>query len=235
MSQGILYLLPTILADGTSEHVITEQEKSIIKSIDYFLVENVRTSRRFISSLKLGITIAELRFEELSKKTPEQEVEQLCKPLLQHKNMGILSEAGCPGIADPGQKAVSWAHQHNIKVMPVSGPSSFILALMASGLSGQSFTFHGYLPVDKTKRSKAIQRLDQVVSKSGQTQMFMETPYRNDHLIKDILRNCNPNNSLCIASGLTSESEFIKTQRISMWKKDVPEIGKIPTVFLLGS
>lgn len=230
---GILYLIPTVIAENTESQVLSPQVIEVCRHTKYYLAENIRTSRRFISSLELGIAIPELEFSLLDKKTPELEVPTLLQPLLQGKNMGLMSEAGCPGVADPGARAVAWAHRQGIRVVPLVGPSSILLALMASGFNGQSFVFHGYLPIKSADRVIALKQLERE-AKGGQTQLFMETPYRNNHLLADLLQNCQPNALLCIASGLNSEQELIRTMTVAAWRKQQPDLHKIPTIFLLG-
>jgi len=232
---GTLYLIPTILVAETQHHVIPEKVKQILPTLSYYLVENARTARRYISSFNLDIQIDALNISTLDKKTTAQEVEELLAPLLSGNNIGIMSEAGCPGVADPGTLAVAYCHKKGIKVVPLSGPSSFLLALMASGFNGQSFTFNGYLPIDKEKRLKTIRHYESEVQKRGRTQIFMETPYRNDQLLADVLKACQDSTLLCIASNITAEDEYICTMSISDWKAQNHQIGKVPTVFILGS
>ena len=205
----------------------------MIGRLDYFLVENVRTARRFVSSLKLGRKIEELHFEMLDKNTPAHEVEAICNPLVNGRDMGVMSEAGCPGIADPGHLAVSFAHRHDITVVPLSGPSSIFMALMSSGFNGQSFVFHGYLPIDRQQRKNALKSMEQEAVRKGQTQIFMETPYRNDKLLADILKTCHPQTLLCVASDITGPDEIIRTMSIKNWQKSMPDLHKRPTIFLL--
>lgn len=233
-AQGILYLIPSVIAENTEKEVLPPQLLEICKHTNYFLVENIRTARRFISSLGLGIAISELQFEVLDKKTPDNQVSGLLQPLLKGENVGILSEAGCPGVADPGARAVSWAHKNGVRVVPLVGPSSLLLALMGSGFSGQSFAFTGYLPVKGPEKVQAIRRLEKQAL-AGQTQLFMETPYRNNQLLADLLEHLQPNTKLCVASGLTGSQEFVRTLPVAAWKKNKPDIHKIPTIFLLGT
>ena len=230
---GKLYLIPSILAPG-STNVIPEQTTSIICKIDYFLVENVRSARRFISALNLGVQIEQLHFELVDKKTTFEETMELLEPIRQGKDGGMLSEAGCPGIADPGALPVSSAHQLGIEIVPLVGPSSILLALMGSGFSGQSFVFHGYLPIDQNERKNKIRELERAALKTGQTQIFMETPYRNEHLLQSMLQVCHNNTRLCIASDLTGENQMIKTLSIQSWKKSRPSIHKVPAIFIIG-
>lgn len=233
--RGKLYLIPTPLAPDTLNKIVTDEMTSVIKRLDYFLVENLRTARRFVSSLKLGKVIEDLHFDLLDKKTSSKEIQRLCAPLIKGQDMGVLSEAGCPGIADPGSLAVTFAHQFGIEVIPLVGPSSIFMALMASGFNGQSFAFHGYLPIEKQKRVQAIKALEKELLRSNQTQIFMETPFRNDHLFADLVRTCLPNTKLCVARDVTGESELIYTRTIKEWKSTTPELHKVPTIFLLGS
>ncbi|MGA0558185.1 SAM-dependent methyltransferase [Larkinella sp. VNQ87] len=229
-----LYLIPTVLAENTAEQVLSPQIRAVVGQTKVFFVENVRTARRFISSLKTGVVIDELTFYELNKDTPETETAgQLRRLLLEQQDAGILSEAGCPGVADPGAVAVRLAHQMGWRVWPLVGPSSILLALMASGMSGQSFAFHGYLPIEKPARLQQIRQLEQDARKRDQTQIFMETPYRNNALLADLLATCHPETRLCIACHLTADDELIRTLSIREWKTQVPDLHKKPSLFLL--
>jgi 16S rRNA (cytidine1402-2'-O)-methyltransferase len=233
--KGIVFLIPTIISENTAHKVITPQIMEVVKKLNYFLVENTRTARRFISSLKIGINIEELNFELLDKNTPSDEVEKLMEPALKGKDIGILSEAGCPGIADPGATAVKFAHKKGIKVVPLVGPSSILLALMASGFNGQSFAFHGYLPIEAKEREKSLKEIEFIAIKKNQTQIFMETPYRNNKTFQDVIKICRADTLLCVAKDITGEEEFIKTQAISSWKSSVPDLQKFPVIFLIYS
>lgn len=234
MSQSdiTLYMIPTVLAEGTNDQVLSPQIKDVISNVDVFFVENIRTARRFISSLKLGKVIDTITFYELHKDTPRGETRDQIKSLTQ--NAGVLSEAGCPGIADPGAVAVDFAHQTGIKVVPLIGPSSIFLALMASGMSGQSFVFHGYLPIDKAERKKTVKQLEIDVIEKNQTQIFMETPFRNNSFLDALLESCQIDTLLCIAASITSDEEFIETHPVKYWRKNKPDIHKQPTIFLIG-
>ncbi|MEA5458184.1 SAM-dependent methyltransferase [Arcicella sp. LKC2W] len=229
----MLYLIPTILAPETSETVLPSQIKEAITRTDYYFVENLRTARRFISDLKIGKVIDNLHFFELTKDTSISEVRKYFDAVPRGQNIGIMSEAGCPGVADPGALAVKVAHQLGVKVMPLVGPSSILLALMASGFSGQSFIFHGYLPIDKIERSKKIKALENE-SKKEQTQIFMETPFRNNSFLEDLLNICQPTTLLCIACNVTGSDEMIQTKTIADWKNKKPDLHKKPTMFLIG-
>jgi 16S rRNA (cytidine1402-2'-O)-methyltransferase len=203
----------------------------VVQHLNTFFVEDIRTARRFISSLKLGKVIDELTFYELNKDTPQEQTLAQLKKL--NADAGIISEAGCPGIADPGAVAVGFAHQLGYQVKPLVGPSSILLALMSSGFNGQSFTFHGYLPIDKAAKIKVLKNLEQTAKTKNQTQIFMETPYRNNQLLEDALQNLHPETSLCIAANITAEDELIKTLPVREWKKQKPDLHKKPTIFLL--
>lgn len=233
LKKGNVYLIPCTISDDTSDKVIPPHVTENLKNIKYFLAENIRTARRFISSLKLGINIEELQFEVLDKKTSSSEMKEYFKPVFEGNDMGILSEAGCPGIADPGSLAVNFAHQQNIRVVPLVGPSSILMALMASGFNGQSFVFHGYVPIDSAEREKFIKEVENQAKVKNQTQIFMETPYRNDKLLTDLLSFCHANTLLCIAKDVTGKDEMIHTQTIKNWKTKVPPLHKSPVIFLL--
>jgi 16S rRNA (cytidine1402-2'-O)-methyltransferase len=227
-----LYLIPTILAEETQHNVLSPQIKEVVGELNVFFVENVRTARRFISSLKLGKVIDDLTFIELHKDTPESVTAQELKKLTQ--NAGVISEAGSPGVADPGAVAVHLAHQMGIRVVPLVGPSSILLALMSSGMSGQSFAFHGYLPIDRALRKKEIQNLEREARQRQQTQIFMETPFRNNQLMEAVLEACAPDTLLCIACNVTAPDEFIKTMSVKNWKSNLPDLHKKPTIFIIG-
>lgn len=231
--KGTIYLIPSTLAPGSAPSVIPEEIREAVKKIDYYLVENIRTARRYISSLKTGVVIETLEFRELHKKTPDHMVREFIKPALSGKDVGIISEAGCPGVADPGARAVMEAHRHGLKVVPLTGPSSFLLALMASGFNGQSFEFHGYLPIKAPDRNKALNRLEQESQRHRKTQIFMETPYRNDKMVEAIIKQCNPGTGLCIAANLNDENEFVYSAPVAEWKKLKKSFHKQPAVFLI--
>ncbi|HEV7378592.1 MAG TPA: SAM-dependent methyltransferase [Dyadobacter sp.] len=227
-----LFLIPCPLAENTNDKVLSPSIKEAIVELDVFFVENIRTARRFISSLKLGKVIDTLTFYELTKDTPEEETRRQLSNLSQ--SAGIISEAGCPGVADPGAVAVKLAHQLSIQVVPLVGPSSILLALMASGMSGQSFVFHGYLPIDKALRKKKIQQLEKDAHLKNQTQIFMETPFRNNQLLDAILETCQPDTLLAIASDITAADEFVSTLPVKQWRKQKPDLHKKPTIFVIG-
>ncbi|MBO0949101.1 SAM-dependent methyltransferase [Fibrella forsythiae] len=229
-----LYLIPTPLAPDTASQVLTPPIPEVITRLDCFFVEELRTARRFISSLRTGRIIDETTFFELHKDTPEADTKrQLTDLLALNRDAGILSEAGCPGVADPGAVAVRLAHQLGFWVEPLVGPSSILLALMASGMSGQSFVFHGYLPIDRGERSRTLKQLETDARKKQQTQIFMETPYRNNALLADLLATCLPDTRLCIAANVTAPDALIQTKPIKQWKMTIPDLHKKPTIFLL--
>ena len=232
MKKGELYVIPTVIAEGTNS-TIPDQVKEVISRLQYFLAENTRTARRYISSLKVGVTIESLDFGELNKRTSDQQIGALLEPLKQGHDMGVLSESGCPGIADPGSKAVRYAHQHDFNVIPLVGPSSILLALMASGFNGQKFRFNGYLPIDKQALPKALKALELNAVKTDQTEIFIETPYRNNQLLEGIKKHCKSDMQLCIARDLLGENHFVQTKTVSEWKKQSIDLHKKPTVFLL--
>ena len=235
MAKGKLFLIPNVLAENTAQTVISPQVKEVIAHTKIFLVENLRTARRYISSLKLGVNLEEIHMEILDKDTPPETMSRLMQPLMNGADIGIISEAGCPGIADPGAVAVAFAHHKGIQVVPLSGPSSMFLALMGSGFSGQSFAFHGYLPIDKKDRSAAIKKLEAESLREKRAQIFMETPFRNNQLLEDLLATLNPNTKLCIAKNITASDEMILTKTANEWKKLPLDLHKIPTVFILQS
>ncbi len=227
-----IYLIPSTIAQKTQDLVITPQIKQVISEIDYYLVENVKTARRYISSLKLR-TISELHFEVFDKRSTEHELSELLSPLSRGKSVGVISEAGCPAIADPGNQIVQWAHRNKVKVTPLVGPSSVILALMASGMNGQHFEFHGYLPIDKTLRIKKIRSIENESLKTGKTQIFIETPYRNRALADALLDSCADQTNICFACNLSALTEDVRTKKVSQWHGQLPDLHKIPTIFLL--
>jgi 16S rRNA (cytidine1402-2'-O)-methyltransferase len=230
-----LVLIPSYLGDKNYNNHFPLDNKAVINDIKVFFVEDVRTARRFLGHIKVSTPIHDLIFEVLDRKTTKQEAQNLFK---QYKNqpIGVISEAGCPGIADPGALAVEVANDLNYEIVPLVGPSSITLALMGSGLNGQSFKFLGYIPVKKPERVKRIKELDQESLATKTTQIFIETPYRNEHLFNDLIGSLHPETRLCVACGLLSEHQFIKTKKVKDWKNaQKPNIGKIPTIFLFLS
>lgn len=229
-----LYLIPTPLADDTAPQVLSPTIVDVIAATDAYFVENLRTARRFITELKTGRVIDETTIHLLDKDTPQADTRKQMQELMERKrNAGVMSEAGCPGVADPGAVVVQIAHKLGWKVVPLVGPSSILLALMASGLSGQSFVFHGYLPIDRHDRGRALRFLEKEAQQRFQTQIFMETPYRNNHMMTEILAQCQPETRLCVASNITLPDAFIQTRTVREWKSQLPDLHKKPTVFLL--
>lgn len=229
--KGKLYLIPTLLADGT-QNMLSPALTDSVKQLDHFLCENVRSARRFVSSLHVHPSVESLQFELLDKDTTVDEVEKLLAPLKAGKNIGLMSESGCPAVADPGALAVAYAHRYGAKVIPLVGPSSLMLALMGSGLTGQRFAFHGYLPVDLKQAASAIRQLERESRENKQTQMFIETPYRNNSLLAVLIKSLQPNTRLCVAIDLTGPGERIISQPVSAWKKQTPNLEKVPATFL---
>ena len=234
MAAGKIFLIPTAISDFNPGAIINSQSKEIISSLSWFLCENVRTSRRFISALQLGINIEALEFSELNKDTPDAVLSLYIKKIEAGKSAGVMSEAGCPGIADPGARIAALGHRHGLEIVPLVGPSSIFMALMSSGFSGQSFTFHGYLPIDSKAAKEKIGKMEREVRISGTTQIFMETPYRNNQLLELLLAACHPASLLSISCNITASDELIKTQTIRSWSKSKPDLHKKPTIFLLG-
>lgn len=232
---GILYLIPVTLGDTPINQVIPKYNSQIINEIDIYIVENIKTARRFLKKSGISKTIDELTFYELNKRTQLHDLPSFLNPLLEGKNVGVLSEAGCPGVADPGADIVALAQQKNIKVIPLIGPSSILLSLMASGFNGQSFCFNGYLPKEQKDRIFKLKELERRVFSQKQTQLFIETPYRNKNLFEDILKNCSENTRLCIAIDITLPSEQITTKTIGDWKSTKIDLHKRPCMFLLGN
>ncbi len=228
-----LYLIPTTLGETELDKILPSGNAEIVSSIRYFIVENIRTARRFLKKVNREINIDELTFFELNQHTKPEEIFQFLQPLKAGNDMGIISEAGCPAIADPGADVVALAQAQNFNVVPLVGPSSILLSLMASGFNGQSFAFLGYLPVQQSDRIKALKKMESRIYSEHQTQIFIETPYRNMKMLDDILTTCQPNTKLCIAADITLETEFIKTKTISAWKKQKLDLNKRPTIFLI--
>ena len=228
-----LYLLPVTLGDTTIESVLPAYNKEVILQIKHFIVEDVRSARRFLKKVDKNIDIDSLAFYELNKHTSPEDISGYLKPLIAGQSMGVISEAGCPAVADPGADVVAIAQRENLKVVPLVGPSSIILSVMASGFNGQSFAFYGYLPIEPGERIKMIKHLEQRIYSENQTQLFIETPYRNNKMMEDIIRNCRPQTKLCIAANITCEGEYIKTKTVKEWQGKLPDLSKIPCIFLL--
>lgn len=219
MQKGTLYLIPVPLAEEVAHKTFTPYLVDTINQIDTYIVENSKTARRFLKEAGLKTPQKDLIVHDYGKHN-RTDLGQFFVELAAGKDVGLMSEAGCPGIADPGADIVAEAHKRGIKVVPLVGPSSILLALMASGFNGQSFAFWGYLPIDKEQRTKRIKDLDLSASRYKQTQIFIETPFRNNQLFEEVLKSCKPNTQVCVASNLTAEDEFIKTQSVYNWRKE---------------
>lgn len=233
MPDAALYLIPVTMGDTTIEKVLPPYNREIILQINYFIVENIRSARRFLKKTEPSIDIDKLTFFELNKHTDLNRIESYLHPLSKGENVGIISEAGCPAIADPGADIVDIAQRNNFRVVPLVGPSSILMSLMASGFNGQSFAFLGYLPIDSYERVKAVKNMEQRIYAENQTQIFIETPYRNAKTVEDIIRNCRPSTKLCIAINITCDDEFIKTLPVKNWSKQLPDMNKKTCIFLL--
>ncbi|GIM57044.1 S-adenosylmethionine-dependent methyltransferase [Capnocytophaga canimorsus] len=233
MEFGKLYLIPNLLGESTVDAVLPPQVASVVSSLTHFIVENEKSARKFIKQITPEKSQQSLNFYVINKHTQATEIPSFLYPCFLGFSVGVISEAGCPGIADPGSEVVSLAHQKNICVVPLVGPSSILLAMMASGLNGQSFAFNGYLPIDREQRKKTLKSLERK-AREGQTQIFIETPYRNDKMLADLLQTLQANTLLCIASDITLPTETIKTQTISQWKKVKVDFQKRPTIFIIG-
>lgn len=228
-----LYLLPVTLGDTPVEQVLPAYNKEIILGIKHFIVEDVRSARRFLKKVEASINIDELTFYPLNKHTSPDDLLGYLKPLQEGHSMGVISEAGCPAVADPGADVVAMAQRKNLKVVPLVGPSSIILSVMGSGFNGQSFAFHGYLPIEAADRIKRLKELEGRIYSENQTQLFIETPYRNNKMMEDIVKTCRPQTKLCIAANITCEGEYIHTKTIREWKGHLPDLTKVPCIFLI--
>ncbi|MBQ3083742.1 MAG: SAM-dependent methyltransferase [Alistipes sp.] len=237
MNYGTLYLIPCPISDETTPwEVLPASNRAIIEGLDYFIVENTRTARRFLSKAGLSGRIEGLEFRELNEHTTAGvAIEELVQPLLEGRSAGVISEAGVPGVADPGALVVEAAHRKGIRVVPLVGPSSIILAMMASGLNGQSFAFNGYLPVKPPERQRAIRRFERRAHEEGQSQLFIEAPYRNRKLLDELLQTLQPTTRLTVAMDLTAPGEWIRTCRVGEWRKMMlPDLQRRPAIFIIG-
>lgn len=240
-----LYLIPVTLGETSIDSVLPVQNRNIIFEIKHFIVENVRSARRFLKKIERAsngdfvIDIDSLTFYELNRHTDKKFISDFLIPLKNGNSVGIISEAGCPAVADPGSDVVAIAQTQGFKVIPLVGPSSIILSLMASGFNGQNFCFNGYLPVENSQRANSIRKLENKAKNENQTQIFIETPYRNSKMISSLIQNLNSDTKFCIAAGITTNEEFIRTKTCSEWKKilqknEIPDLSKIPAIFLIG-
>jgi len=237
-SLGKLYLIPCTLSNPGETSVIPDDvlPQSIKRAIDFidcYIVENEKTARKFIKSIHPEKKQPELKISVLNKHTEILEHNEFIQPLLMGENMGLMSESGCPGIADPGAAIVKLAHEKGIQVIPLVGPSSILLALMASGMNGQSFAFNGYLPIDKNDKKQALKNFERVSQDKNQTQLFIETPYRNNKLMEDLLQILQPSTFLCVACDITLPTEFIKTKTVNEWKKEKADLHNRPCIFII--
>jgi 16S rRNA (cytidine1402-2'-O)-methyltransferase len=230
---GKLYLIPTTLGDMNPDDVLPQTVKRSIDFITDYIVENEKTARKFIKSVHPEKVQSSLRISVLNKHTEIQEYNEMIQPCLEGKNIGLMSEAGCPGVADPGAAIVKVAHEKGIQVIPLVGPSSILLALMGSGMNGQSFAFNGYLPIDKSEKKTALKNIEKLSYDKNQSQLFIETPYRNNKLVEDILQTLQPNTKLCIACDITLPTEYIKTLKVQDWKKIKLDLHNRPTIFII--
>ena len=229
----VLYLIPTSLGETDLDRILPAYNNEIVNRLDFFIVEDVRTARRFLKKINPATDIDSKTFYVLNQHTRPEEISGFLKPLSEGREVGVISEAGCPAIADPGADVVAIAQEKGFKVVPLVGPSSILLALMASGFNGQSFAFNGYLPVQPADRTKDIKRLENRAHNEKQSQIFIETPYRNMKMLQDIISVCQPTTRLCIAADITLETEFIRTKTIRDWKKQLPDLNKRPCIFIL--
>jgi len=230
---GKLYLIPTTLGESNPDDVLPQTVKRAIEFIDCYIVENEKTARKFIKSISPEKVQSSLVISTLNKHTETSEHNEMIQPCLQGVNVGLMSEAGCPGVADPGAAIVKIAHEKGIQVIPLVGPSSILLAMMGSGMNGQSFAFNGYLPIDKSDKKAALKNFEKLSFDKNQSQLFIETPYRNNKLLEDFLQTLQPNTHLCIATDITLPTEYIKTMKVSEWKKATIDLHNRPTIFII--
>lgn len=233
LPKGKLYLIPTTLGECDPNDVLPQTINRAINFIDHYIVENEKTARKFIKLVNPDKVQADLHLSSLNKFTQSSDYTKMVQPCLEGKNIGLMSEAGCPGVADPGAAIVKIAHEKGIQVVPLVGPSSILLALMGSGMNGQSFAFNGYIPIDKTEKKSALKGLEKLSSDKNQSQIFIETPYRNNKMLEDILQALQPNTHLCVAADITLPTEYIKTMRVSDWKKAVVDLHNRPAIFII--
>ena len=233
LPKGKLYLIPTTLGECDPNDVLPQTINRAINFIDHYIVENEKTARKFIKLVNPDKVQADLHLSSLNKFTQSSDYTKMVQPCLEGKNIGLMSEAGCPGVADPGAAIVKIAHEKGIQVVPLVGPSSILLALMGSGMNGQSFAFNGYIPIDKTEKKSALKSLEKLSSDKNQSQIFIETPYRNNKMLEDILQALQPSTHLCVAADITLPTEYIKTMRVLDWKKAVVDLHNRPAIFII--
>lgn len=231
-AQGKLYMIPQTLGDDSSLDHLSPMVKQTIARLDYFVVENEKAGRRFIKRICPEKPQNELKLSSLNKFTQANDINTMLAACKEGNSVGMISDAGCPGVADPGAILVAKAHEMGIKVVPLVGPSSILLALMASGMNGQSFSFHGYLPIDKNQRKKSLRNLEKESQEKQQTQLFIETPYRNNDMFNSLIQNLHPSTKLCVACDLNLDNEYIMTKSVAQWAKNTPDLHKRPCIFL---
>ncbi len=231
--KGNLYLIPCPMGDVPPLAVLPISVKKAVERIDHYIVEHEKNARRFIKSIVPDKKQPTLKFQEINKFTSLEEIPAMLNPCLEGFDVGVISDAGCPGIADPGARTVHYAHELGIKVVPLVGPSSILLAMMASGFNGQNFAFNGYLPIDKGERKAELKRLEKSSKDEDQSQLFIETPYRNNQMLQSLIENLNPQTKICVACDITLPTEYIKTAPVSLWKKIKVDLHKRPTLFII--
>ena len=231
--KGKLYLIPTTLGENNPDDVLPQTVKRVIDFIGTYIVENEKTARKFIKAIHPEKVQADLKISLLNKRTEAIEHKAMLSPCLNGENIGLMSEAGCPGVADPGAVIVKLAHENGIQVVPLVGPSSILLAMMASGMNGQSFAFNGYLPIDKNDKKQALKSFERLSQEKNQSQLFIETPYRNNKLMEDLLQILQPNTYLCVACDITLPTEYIKTKMVNEWKKEKADLHNRPCIFII--
>lgn len=234
MPKGTLFLLPVPLADDSADRVLTGYQQDLINNIRTYIVENEKTARFWLKAMKIKIPQSDLNIYVYGKHSEKADIAYYFRELEEGHDVALMSEAGCPAVADPGSEVVAEAHLRGIKVTPLVGPSSIILALMASGFNGQNFSFHGYLPIDKAQRSKRIKELENLVDRNNQTQIFIETPFRNNQILEEVLKTCSAKTRLCVAVNVTGKDEIIISQPVEKWRKQKNDFHKKPAIFLIG-
>lgn len=234
MNEPTLYLIPTTLGECSLDDVLPQKIKEVIEHCNHFIVENEKTARRFIKKICPEKSQSELILFPLNKHTPKENLMSFLQPCKEGFSVGILSEAGCPAVADPGSEMVSLAHRNSVRVMPLVGPSSVLLSVMASGLGGQNFAFNGYLPIDKSERKSTLKRLEKRAKDENQSQIFIETPYRNEKLFQEMLQVLQKDTQICVACDVTLPTEFIRTFSVFQWQKQKTDLHKRPTIFIIG-
>jgi len=235
MKTGKIYLIPNLLGESNPDEILPPHISKLVLEIKYLIVENIRTTRRFLKTINKDVIIDEITFFELNQHTNQNDIASFLLPAIEGNNIGIITEAGVPGVADPGAIVVKLAHERNIQVKPLVGPSSILMAVMAAGLNGQNFAFNGYLPITKSERLHRIKSFENRSKHENQAQVFIETPYRNNGLVDDFIAACQPNTLLCIAVDITLETEFIHTRTMREWKTNKPDLHKRPCIFIMQS